>query len=59
MDNIKLLRKLIDEDAITFLKSNEKNYDNQFNSFINMNRQEHVYGVDLSEGEDMTAYTPL
>jgi phage terminase large subunit-like protein len=65
MDNIKVLRKLIGEEAITFMKANEKNYDTQFNSFVNMNNkiningQEYVFGIDLSEDKDMTAYAPL
>ena len=47
------------------MKANEKNYDTQFNSFVNMNNkiningQEYVFGIDLSEDKDMTAYAPL
>lgn len=64
MDNIKILRKLIDEDAITFTKENEKDYDVQFNSFVEMNNvvningKEYVCGLDLAEGKDMTVYSP-
>jgi hypothetical protein len=64
MDNIKTLRKLIDEDAITFMKANEKNYDIQLKSFVDMNNtvningQEYVCGIDLAECKDMTVYSP-
>lgn len=62
MDNIELLRKLVDEDAITFIKANKKNYDAQLNSFESMNRingQGYLVGIDLAEIKDMTAYSPL
>lgn len=65
MNNIRTLRKLIDEDAITFIKKNEKDYDAQFNSFVEMNNivningKEYVCGIDLAKGKDMTVYTPL
>ena len=64
MDNIKTLRKLIDEGAITFLKDNKKDYDAQFNYFVEMNNlvningKEYVCGIDLAEGKDMTGYSP-
>lgn len=60
MGNIETLRKLIDEDAITFIKANKENYDIQFNSFVNMNNitningREYMFGVDLAYGKDMS-----
>lgn len=64
MDNIETLRKLIDEDAITFMKENEKDYDIQFDSFVEMNNivningKEYVGGIDLAKGKDVTVYSP-
>jgi hypothetical protein len=43
MDEIEFLRKLIDEDAITFLKDNEKEIDAQFKCFLEINNLENVY----------------
>lgn len=57
MDNIEILRKLIDEDAITFMKANEESIDLQLNNFLETNG--FVGGIDLAEGKDWTAYTPL
>ena len=59
LDNIEVLRKLIDEDGIDFIEANKENIDLQLNSFLSMNRQGYVGGIDLAEGEDMTDHTPL
>ncbi|WP_313232459.1 hypothetical protein [Tissierella praeacuta] len=56
MDNIEMLRKLIDEDAITFMKANEENIDLQWNSFLETNG--FICGIDLSEGKDWTPIPP-
>lgn len=57
MDNIETLRKLIDEDAITFMKANKENIDLQLDTFLETNR--FICGIDLAEGKDWTTYTPL
>lgn len=67
MSDVEILSKLIDKKAIEFINENKKDYDKQYSTFINMNMgntlningQEYILGLDLSEDKDMTVYTPL
>lgn len=65
MDNAEILKELIDEEAIAYVKEHEKEYDKLFDSYITMQRQtiniggkEFVFGVDLSNSKDMNTYSP-
>lgn len=53
MDNIQTLRKLVNQEAINFIIENEKEFEAQYDSFINSNKE---IGIDLGSGEDKTGY---
>lgn len=55
MNNIEILKKLIDDDAISFIRANEKEYEAQYHMFVKFNTP-YVIGIDLSNGKDKTGY---
>jgi transcription initiation factor IIE alpha subunit len=67
MNNIKTLKKLVDDNAISFMRANDKEYEAQYNMFIKFNstdikvlvdKQKYLFGIDLSNSKDKTGYSP-
>lgn len=58
IEKIKVLNQLLDERAIGFFNTNEKEFESQLNEFIRINNRPYVIGIDLANGPDKTAYSP-
>lgn len=54
LDKIQTLRKLVDENAINFIVKNEKEFEEQYDLFINWNKA--IIGIDFGSGRDITVY---
>ena len=56
MDKREILKKLVvDDNAISFIRANEKEYEAQYNMFVKLNTP-YVIGIDLSNSKDSTGY---
>ncbi len=55
---IEILKKLVDDNAISFINANEKEYNKLYNEFIRMNGKPYIIGIDLASGPDRTVHSP-
>lgn len=51
---IQTLGKIVDENAINFIVKNEKEFEAQYDLFINWNKA--IIGIDFGSGRDITGY---
>lgn len=66
LNSIEVLHKLVYERAISFIKANEQTYEEQYGAYVNtfngasimLDGQPYIIGIDLANGEDITAYSP-
>ena len=54
-DTVNILKKLIDEKAISFMKSKENEYNRMYEVFVKMHPSHCIIGVDLAKNADRYA----
>jgi hypothetical protein len=55
---VRLLRKLIGDDAVKYMIANEMEYEKLYDEYIKVNGKPYIIGIDLSISEDRTGYSP-
>lgn len=56
--NVGLLKQLVDDNAIEYIRKKNSEYDKLFDNFIKTFKGGYIIGIDLASGDDITVHTP-